>query len=161
MILAGCGGVGFSMAAGIRQQERLLRQMTRVLGVLESELQYRLTPLPELCGVASRECAGILGHIFRELGDVLSRLEKEDAAACMDLVLGHHRDLPGKLRKHLRHLGRSLGRFDLPGQLQGLQSVCDGCRRDLDQLRKNADVRQKSYQTLALCAGASLVILFV
>lgn len=161
LILTGCGGFGFTMAAGVREQMQLLKQLIRVLGILESELQYRLTSLPELCTLASVECSGSLRAVFREVAQSLSRQESPDAAAGMETVLDSHRELPGNVRKHLRHLGRSLGRFDLPGQVSGLQALRRSCESDLSHLRKNADVRQQSYQTLALCAGTALVILFV
>jgi stage III sporulation protein AB len=69
--------------------------------------------------------------------------------------------LPEKLSQCLLQLGDSLGRFDLSGQLQGLGSVKKRAEFELEQLRRNQDVRLRSYQTLGLCAGAALVILFV
>lgn len=161
LIIAGCGGFGFSLAAGIRQQEKLLHQLIHILQVLESELQYRLTPLPELCILASRECNGILRKIFRELTQVLSRQERPDAADCMDIVLYRCEEVPGRIRKHLRFLGKSLGRFDLTGQLEGLRRVRGACESDLTVLARNRDQRVRSYQTLSLCAGTALAILLV
>lgn len=160
LILSGCGGVGFRMASDIRRQEKLLGQLIRVLHILESELQYRLSSLPELCGLASQESSGILRELFGKLSVRISRQEQDDASACMDIVLQDYPTLPRSVRKHLRYLGRSLGRFDLTGQLKGLQTVRAACQTELRNLRNNAEVRQKSYQTLAICAGTSLVILF-
>lgn len=162
LILAGCGGCGFFMVAGIRQQKTFLKQMLRVLDVMESELRYRLSPLPELCGLAARECnPGSLREIFRQLQSALQCQNQPDAASCMDVILAVHDHLPARLRKRLRQLGRSLGRFDLPGQLQGLQALRASCEGDLAALRSNQDVRIRSYQTLSLCAGTALVILFL
>ena len=70
-------------------------------------------------------------------------------------------DLPACLRRPLRQLGQTLGCFDLAGQIQGLKSVQDVCRRELARLEHNRDARLRSYQTLGLCAGTALVILFV
>lgn len=161
LIIAGCGGFGFSLAAGVRQQETLLQQLVRVLGLLEAELQYRLTTLPELCKMAAGECDGSLRRIFRELSTALTRQDQPDATVCMDIVLQYREEIPTRVRKHLRHLGRSLGRFDLQGQLRGIQTVRNACEGDLALLRKDRDVRLRSYQTLSLCAGTALVILFV
>ena len=160
LVLTGCGGVGIRMAAEIRQQVKLLEQMIRILQLLESELEYRLTALPELCRLAAKESRGILRELFHKLAIRISCQDQDDASACMDIVLQEYPALPRSVRKHLRSLGRSLGRYDLPGQLRGLQAVRGACQTELSNLRKNAEVRQKSYQTLALCAGTSLVILF-
>lgn len=161
LIIAGCGGFGYSLAAGIRQQEKLLHQLIHILQVLESELQYRLTPLPELCALACGECDGILRKTFRELRSALSRQERPDAAACMDSVLNRSEAVSGRIRRHLRYLGKSLGRFDLTGQLEGLRRVRCACEADLTLLTRNRDQRLRSYQTLSLCAGTALAILFL
>lgn len=160
LILSGCGGVGVRMASEIRQQEKMLAQIIHIVHLLESELQYRLSSLPELCRLASKESSGILRELFQKLSVRISRQEYDDASICMDIVLQEYPTLPRSVRKHLRYLGRNLGRFDLPGQLQGLQTVRNACQTELSNLRKNSEIRQKSYQTLAICAGISLVILF-
>lgn len=161
LIIAGCGGFGYSMAAGVKQQEKLLQQLIHILQILESELQYRLTPLPELCRLASAECDGLLRRLFRELTRNLMQQDRPDAMTCMDVVLSRSEAVPGRIQKHLRYLGKSLGRFDLTGQLEGLRRVRNACEGDLAVLERNRDQRVKSYQTLSLCAGTALAILFV
>jgi len=49
----------------------------------------------------------------------------------------------------------------MEGQLKGLESVRQECRRQVETLSYNRDARLRSYQTLGLCAGAALAILFV
>ena len=61
----------------------------------------------------------------------------------------------------LSELGESLGRFDLPGQLKGLEAVRRKCLMELEALGRNRTERLRCYQTLGLCAGAALVILFI
>ena len=60
MTVVGCGSVGFQMAANYRREEKSLQQLSRILEYMECELQYRLTPLPELCRQASKEFSGLL-----------------------------------------------------------------------------------------------------
>ena len=47
------------------------------------------------------------------------------------------------------------------GQILGLEAVRSHCRSELDALSANQDERLRSYQTLGLCTGAALAILFV
>jgi hypothetical protein len=79
----------------------------------------------------------------------------------MDQALSTAGELPSRTRDNLLLLGRSMGRFDLPGQLSALESVRSSCRRDLAQFTDSRDTRLRNYKTLGLCAGASLVILLV
>lgn len=160
MIILACGGCGFAMVSEQRRQERLLVRLQQALFCMEWELQFRLTPLPELCRQAGKEAAGELGSLLRELADQLDGGTAPEVADCMKAVLRNHRDLPPQLRRLLHQLGRSLGRFDLPGQLEGLKALQKACQREYRSLSENRQERMRSCRTLGLCAGAALVILF-
>ncbi len=161
LIVTGCGGFGFSMAAEHLTMERELRQLLKILCFMENQLEYRLTPLPELCRQAGKESGGRLGRVFADLARELDWQSAPDAAGCMAAALGKSRDLPGRLRMRLLSLGQTLGRFDLPGQLQGLEQEKENCRLQLEALRADRGTRLRSYGTLGLCAGAALAILLL
>lgn len=161
LIIVGCGGVGFSMAAAHRKEEKSLRQLIRALDYMGCELQYRLTPLPELCRCAAAEGGGAVSQALLNLASELEAQVAPDAASCMSAALAKTAHLPQLTRKNLQALGTSLGQFDLQGQLTGLEMARKQCRRELDELSKNRDVRLRSYQTLGLCAGSALAILFL
>lgn len=161
LIIAGCGGIGFRIAATHRLEERNLRQLIGILDYMECELQYRLTPLPELCRQASKEFTGSLGKVFAELCLEMEAQVSPDLDVCMSVVLAKATKLTALTREALSLLGRSVGRFDMEGQLKGLESVRQDCRRQLEALSFNRDARLRSYQTLSICAGAALAILFV
>lgn len=161
LVIAGCGGFGFSMAAAHRKNEKLLRQLISVLNLMEWELQYRLTSLPELCRMAAKDVRGQLREVFLFLAEELEQQISPDAACCMTAALARSSDLPRNARQILRELGTSLGQFDLPGQLSGLDAVRSSCCKELEEMEKNRDSRLRGYETLGLCAGAALVILFI
>lgn len=160
-VIAGCGGVGIKLAASHINEERTLRKLISILDFMSCELQYRLTPLPELCRQVAAESTGVLSEIFLSLARELEDQVKPDVYRCMYAVLSMKNNVPEKTRKSLELLGRSLGRFDIDGQLRGLEGVRQSSRRSLDALSHNQDIRLRGYQTLALCAGAALVILFI
>ena len=97
---------------------------------------------------------------MKELGEKLRRREVLDISACFNDIL-ERRDLPKYVRRNLKQLGACLGRFDLEGQVQGLEAVRCQCRQDLARLQENGPQRMRNYQILALCAGAALAILFI
>lgn len=160
LIFVGCGGFGFSIAANHKSKEKLLRQLMCVLEYMECELQYQLTSLPELCRHAVKGTKGMIRDVFMELSRELDWQISPDACSCMTAAIRKTPNLPIELRRLLLQLGHTLGRFDLPGQLQGIKSVKQSCRGELKRLSKDRDSRLRSYQTLGLCAGAALAILF-
>ena len=161
LIIAGCGGVGFSMAAAHRREENALRQLIGALDYMGCELQYHLTPLPELCRCAAAESGGCISRVLLNLSSELESQIAPDAASCMNAAIAKTPKLPTRARKNLTLLGSSLGRFDLQGQLKGLKGARQQCRRELEELSTDRDVRLRSYQTLGLCAGSALAILFL
>ena len=161
LIMASCSGCGFAIAAGKRREEQLLYQLIGILQFLEADLQYRLTPLPELCRLAAGETRGILRTVFLNLYRELKWQKLPDAGSCMYAAIQRSGEMPSKVRRLLVQLGHTLGRFDLPGQRQGIQSVRKRSEETLDAIRKNRDERLRSYQTLGICAGAALAIILI
>ena len=161
LIILSCTACGFSIAAGKRREEQLLIQMLQILRFMEMELRYRLTPLPELCKMAADETRGTLRNILMNLYRELCRQKLPDAGSCMAAAIGRCGDIPTRIRSILSQLGYSLGRYDLEGQLLGLQTVRKRTEESLGNIRRNRDERLRSYQTLGICAGTALaVILF-
>lgn len=161
LIVAGCSSCGFTIAAGKRKEEKLLYQLVAVLQMMESELRYRLTPLPDLCRMASGEVTGTLHAVFMNLYRELNWQKLPDAASCMSAAIQRTGDIPVRIRRLLVQLGQILGRFDLEGQLQGIQSVRKRCEESLVSIRNNRDERLRSYQTLGVCSGVALAIVLL
>ena len=161
LIIVSCGGFGFSLSAEHRYQETSLRKLISLLDFMACELQYRMTPLPDLCALAAGESGGTLGRIFQKLGEELESAVSADVSGAMEAALSSVQYLPVKTRDNLLLLGRSMGRFDLTGQLSALEAVRASCRRDLEGYIVNRELRLRNYQTLGLCAGAALAILLI
>lgn len=160
-VIAGCGSVGFRIAANHRNEEKALHQLIGILDYMACELQYRLTPLPDLCRQVAKEFTHVPSNVFLELALEMEAQLSPDIACCMSAVLSKRMALPTITRSELELLGKSIGRFDLEGQLKGLEAVQKDCRRNLETLGNNRESRLRSYQTLGLCAGAALAILLV
>ena len=160
-VLLSCGGCGFSMAASYQQEERMYRNLIQIIQYMRAELQYRLTSLPELCEKAGNEMGGSIGAVFICLSEELKKQVMPDTASCMRMILSVQRKIPTDICNILMALSKILGRFDLEGQIQGLDSIKASCEQALSVLQNHREERLRGYQTLGLCAGAALVILFI
>lgn len=161
MIVLSCSSVGFKLASAYLREERYLKQFIGVLDYMECELQYRLTPLPELCKLAADQCNGALNAVLSSLSNELEAQISPDVQHCMNAAISAHKNLPVALENILVLFGRSLGKFDLQGQIKGIRDVRSECQQNLNKLAENKDTRLRSYRTLAICAGAALAILFI
>ena len=128
---------------------------------MESELEFRLTPLPELCRKTAMQLNGSLKAVFLAFIQELESQIAPDASFCMQAALKKVPDLPKAAVEYLGLLGATLGQFDLQGQLRGLEALHTRCASTLSQMEAMRSQRIRSYQTLGLCAGAALAILFI
>ena len=161
LVVASCGGVGFTLAANYKKEEHCLRNIIAILDYMISDLQYRLTPLPQLCRQASALFHNPIGNFFEKLSDELNNRQHSEPVECVNVVLENFSSISPIVKDQLLTLGNSIGRFDVDGQVKGMESVRHECERNLQLLRDNRENRLRSYQTLGLCAGAALAILLV
>ncbi len=160
LIFGGCGFFGFAMAAAHRQEERDLTDLLASLEYMSCELSFRQRDLPSLCRSAAWGRRETVGSFFLTLAQHLETQSAPAVSGCVAMAMENvHR--PESVDRVLRQLGSTLGSFDLPGQLRGLESSIQAAQTELRRVRDGAANRRRSYQTLGLCAGAALAILFV
>ena len=161
LVIMGCGSFGFALSANVMREELALRQLIGALDYMQCELQYRMTPLPDLCRQVGLQQKNRIGYLFTRLSTELEENVSPDVFQCVCVSIEETPGLPKQCVKAVELLGASLGRFDIPGQIQGLESVRLYCRNQLETIAQNRDERLRSYQTLGICTGAALAILFV
>ena len=161
LVVMGCTGFGFLLALSRRREEQLLQKLYNTLVFMESELTYRLTPLPDLCCAAVRPAGTVLGKVFSNLAEQLRQQNTGDIALCMDSILSSYPELPKSSSRILQQLGDSLGMFDLSGQLRGLQLCQEICKNAMADIRQHIREQIKCYRLLGGCAGAALAILLL
>lgn len=161
LIILSCGGFGFYQAAIYRAEEKNLRDLLRALDLMQCELQYRLTPLPQLCILVSSQLGGAVGQVFSFFRQELECQIAPESRSCMRSALLRSKIITCQTRQLISELGDTLGQFDLQGQLNGFDSIRMQARSQLAEMSENRGARIRCYQTMGLCAGAALAILFV
>lgn len=161
LVIVGCGGFGFMISAGYKREERHLRELQQALLHMSSELQYRLTPLPELVQKMAEHTSGALWQVFSVLDRELTCQIAPNAEACLHTALKENPSIPPLTGNMLRLFGKSLGKFDLTGQITGIEQVQSACKECIDKLAADRDERLRSYRTLGICAGLAIAILLI
>lgn len=161
LILTGCGGYGLLLAHNHRREVAALHQLSEVLQHMICELEFRMTPLPELCRFGAAFTKGSICSFFIRLAEVLDEQQSPDVVSCVESALRETSGLPGYAAAQLRCLGQTLGHFDLPGQVTSLKQCRQSCLAQLETLEHQQSQRLRSYQTLGFCAGAALAILLL
>ena len=161
LIVVGCSGVGFLASAMYKKEVAALKTFLESLDMMESELRYRKTPLPELCRYIAAVQNGSVKAFYLSLAREFQQLSQPDAEACVAMALEKTSQMPQQTKDMVQMLGHSLGKFDVEGQIIGIQSVRSEAQLRLSRLCADQEQRLKSYRTLGVCAGAARAILFI
>lgn len=161
LIIVGCSTVGSGMCRSLRREQRALEQLLLALDWMVCELNYRMPPLSQLCRGASEQCKGSVSLVFQKLAAELDGQVVPNPAVCMTAAMAAVPQLPSGAAQQLTLLGQTLGRFDLRGQLAGFDSAIERCSLSLEHLRADSQTKLRQFQTLGICAGVALVILFL
>ena len=159
LIFAACGGYGIKISINHRREVAALHPLSSLADKIICELEYRLTPLPELCLFAAQQTKGALSRYFAEFAKIMDEQVSPDIGECTVVALNRVSGIPTHTASQLQVLGQTLGRFDLPGQINALQQCRESCHGQLEVLEYQQPQRLRSYQTLGFCAGAALAIL--
>lgn len=161
LIVAGCSSLGISLAASYASQERCLKELLNCLRFMVNDLQYRLTPLPELCRCTAAQSRKEIRKFFLCLSEELEDQISPDAQCCVKAALDKTKDLPDLVKIVIMNFGKELGRFDIQGQINSLENSIAECDSNLKKMDQNKEIKIRNYRTLGLCAGAALTILFI
>ena len=159
LIIAGCGGCGLAKCRLHRKDVYAIREFIKALEYMECELQCRLTPLPSLCRNVISICDSPIREVFETLSEELDNQICPNAELCLEAALLKCVSLPKCIRKGVSALGKTLGVFDVEGQMKELQSVRNEYTKMLSSYTDNEDNRMRSYQTIGLCAGIAIAII--
>lgn len=161
LVIFSCSTCGLRIATGYRKEYRQLQQLTHALSEMESELQYRLTVLPELVAHASSRTSGELREILLSFSENLTHHQFPDAGSCMQSALSSHEQLSERVLELLEFLGLSLGRFDLSGQLNSLHQLEYMLEREMKLLEQDLPMRLRCYRILGICTGIGLSVILL
>lgn len=163
MITLASASAGFGFARTVRVQLRQLNALLGALEVMKSEMEYRLTPLPELCAALSQGEEAATAHFFRECAAQM------EADRCLPPQLAIQRAMERtealkwstRTRETARNLAFSLGKFDLGGQARAIELAQERLRAELAEVQAGSRARCRSYETIGICAGLALAVVLI
>ena len=164
MIIGACSALGLSVKQRMRLHLRALDAMIAMLQYISSELQCRMTPLPELIITLSQSEDPITRKIF---GVMRRKMEQDDGLSlpykwcrafqgCREAV-----GLEEEETRLLCDMSAFLGKYDAAQQVKSLEYV----RRRLCDLRLSAveELRNKGnlYRTCGIALGIVTVLVLL
>ena len=138
-----------------RQQAQTLALIDALLRI-RHELQYRLTPLPEIFAARG-------GSRNSEIAALLSSAQTCTVGYACRQALAQTRglSLSSAARGTILSLFDSLGRYDLEGSVQALDLALSRLREEVKALQNSAAARCRTYLTLGVCTGLAAAVILI
>ena len=162
LLVGGAGFLGFAAAAGLGRRVKSLRIFLAALELMEREIAFRLTPMPDLLEDLAGRMPPPVSVFFARCRAGLGGLGEKDLGLLWREGLEEvPMDLGPEERELLGELGDVLGRYDGEGQRAALERTRLALEETLRRAEEDKIRQGRMYGVLGLTAGAFLVIMLI
>ncbi|MCL0081259.1 stage III sporulation protein SpoIIIAB [Peptococcaceae bacterium] len=164
LILFACSYVGFAVAEKYRRRPQDLRYLQSALQMLETEIAYGATPLPDALGQVSRRCEKDIAILFTVTVDHLISGDGGTVREAWEMALNHfcrQSAINSADAAVLTALGGNLGISDQQDQIKHLQLAREQLKIEASKAEVEAVKNVKLYNYLGFLSGLTIVIIFI
>ena len=162
LITGGMASAGIAAVHKLSARIDLIARLLSALEIMQSEICFRLTPIPEVAEIISKGSRGEVKAMF----DIVAEGAKNLGSHSLNTIWGKAVSETCKLLNPeemyvVVGLGNSLGRYDSENQVSAIEYV----RRRLERCLTDAEAEKKRqgrmYGALGLLCGLAVAIIFV
>lgn len=164
LILAAAGGSGWAYCRQLRLRLEQLRQLQQLLLLLQGEIQYQCSTLPEAFERCGRQVNCICGRWLEETGKRLNAMEGVGFQELWEQQLRRLQQetlLTTANMEELRRFGNQLSYPDKDTQLGAMELYSQCLQEQERRLTRELPIKMKLGTTLGVLAGMFLVILLI
>ena len=164
ILLAGAG-IGQLKAKTYDNRVYHLQELITTLKVLESEMKYRLDPLPDLLiRVSGVKEGGMSGILLETAARLLKDPDSPDLSVCWERAVEtayQNSALTGEDKRITADLGIELGKTDLGSQYSMFQRTYTLLEAQAAEAIEEKKTKGKMYKSLGTAIGVLIVILLI
>lgn len=158
-LIVGFGCLGLYKANQIKKRPRQIREIINALSLLDTEIFWGVTPLPQAFGVLRERTDPPWQQFFRGLE--LRLTERENALAAWEATINEQKGKTCLLEedwKIIRSIGKGLGRSDRNEQHKQLELAIKHLTANEEKAGKQADGQSKMWSYLGFLSGMAIVL---
>lgn len=161
LIVVSCGVMGYQTSFSYLREISYFKDLIWILDFMQRQLQCHLTPLPLLCRLVYKENKCKISEVFLNLADILDSQTSNSVLDSMNMSIEMVGIQPDRVKNVLLKIGKILGKFDIDGQIKGIETVKEECIAILKSLSEHQRERSRSIKTIGICAGVAIAILLI
>lgn len=164
MVVTGCSFVGFKLALSLSNRRKCLIQLNKAVHILESEIMYVYTEIPEIFLKIGLKSDEYIGNIFKRAGEGLINGKYEDVTIALQSSVTEYEGTTYLEKKDLNilfDLGNILGQWDLEAHKKGFLLTKKSIEENLDEAKSKESKLSKMYKVLGVSFGLIICILLL
>lgn len=141
-----------------------LQDFISTLKILESEMKYRLDPLPEVFSRMSKSKKGLSGELLGKTCEIRNENHSFDFSSCWHAAVDaiyQDSSLTLKDRQIISDIGIDLGKTDMLGQSSLFSRAFTLLNDQVAEAIEEKKTKGKMYKSLGAAVGVLIVILFI
>lgn len=154
--------IGFFKAGKLKRREYVLKDMIRFLNMLENELKYMMSMLPNAYESARQ---GLNTDLKLYIGQIVVDMLTFETTDAVDKSICNNISKINELTNYDKNIIistlKNLGRSDLDSQI----NIIENCKNVLEEQIKEANslklTNSKMYKTVGVITGIMIVVIFI
>ncbi len=156
--------IGFAYGETFRKRQNQLKEILKALTILENDVMYGTTPLPEALEKLSHKVCKPLSKFIEATANRLTKGDVESVhqgALEEFLILEKEFYLNKDDKKIMGDFFKSLGESGVYGQEKIFFLAIEGIKMNLNDADDSAKKNVKLYRYLGVCLGAMIIIFII
>lgn len=161
LLVISCTAMGFRIAKEFRERPRQLRLLLHSLRVLQAEIEYSVTPLPQALTKVAQRSLFPIDIVFREAARVLTEREESVVEALEEGIQACQAGASLRTQDFevLREFGKTLGVSDRVHQTQHFEVAISRLSGLEHEARDSQKRHERLWQYVGVLTGLMLVVL--
>ncbi|MCG0274974.1 MAG: stage III sporulation protein AB [Thermosediminibacteraceae bacterium] len=154
--------IGFTIAGFYKQRPRALRNFQIALSMLETEIDYGQSPLPEALNNVSKRCESSISMFLKRVRQLLLSLEGYTAGEAWEIALKEFKaqfPLNESDFEILAAFGKYLGSSDKDDQIRNLKLTLSQLKQQETLAIEERQKNEKLWKYLGVLSGLTVVLL--
>ena len=162
LIAGSCSVVGFSMNNRLKGRVAALKSFLGAIQLLQAEIVFRRSALPDILPMIIRECSGAASAFFRQVQQCMLR-DGESFLSAFELLVPElrHFDLKWSEIEWIASVGHIAGRYDAATQADRLSGLIAQLEHALQQAQEEYGQKGKLYRALGVTAGVMIALVAI
>ncbi|KYO65826.1 stage III sporulation protein SpoIIIAB [Thermovenabulum gondwanense] len=164
LILFSSSSIGFIVAKYYGERPKLLRQLQNALSMLETEINYSNSPLPEALRNVALRCDKDVSFLFSKTKEYINSTEGLTAAEAWEKALkafSRTKSLNETDMEILDAFGKYLGTSDREDQINKLRLTLSQLRSQEHKAIEEKEKNERVWKYLGVMTGLLIVLLLI